>query len=288
MKPARILYLKKPFRDNYIYIIIIEIVEFEGNTMTQIPASKRWCFVLNNYEKQHIVEIVATFVKLNYKYIIGEEVGESGTPHLQGYCESPKVFRPFAIFKKYNAHWEKCKGNRKSNIAYCSKDGKYHTNMHIPRPLMKITKADLRSEQLEIANLFEDYANKFDRKIYWYWEHIGNWGKTVLAIYMVDQMGAIIVGGKAADAGYAIQQYIEKNGEGPKIVIMDIPRTRSAEYISYESIENIKNGCFFSGKYEGGMVRFNKPHLIVFANEPPETSRMSSDRWVITQLAPPM
>ncbi len=105
---------------------------------------------------------------------------------------------------------------------------------------------------------------------------------------MVDQMGAIIVGGKASDAGYAIQQYIEKNGEGPKIVILDVPRTKSAEYISYESIENIKNGCFFSGKYEGGMVRFNKPHIIVFANEPPESSRMSADRWNITQLAPPI
>ncbi len=256
--------------------------------MPQISASKRWCFVLNNYKKEDLVEIVSTFHKLGYKYIIGEEVGASGTPHLQGYCESPKVFRPFSAFKKYNAHWEKCKGNRMQNITYCMKDGKYQTNMHIPRPLDKVTRKDLRPEQLEIADMFLDYEDPKGRKIYWFWEHIGNWGKTVLAIYMVDQLGAIVVGGKASDAAYAVQQYTVKHGEGPRIVIMDVPRTKSAEYISYESIENIKNGCFFSGKYEGGMVRFNKPHFIVFANEPPETSRMSSDRWVITQLAPPM
>ncbi len=264
------------------------MVESEGNTRPRISASKRWCFVLNNYKKEDLVEMVSTFDKLNFKFIIGEEIGENGTPHLQGYCESRKVFRPFSTFKKYNAHWEKCKGNRKSNVEYCSKDGKYHTNMDMPEPLDKITKSDLRTEQLEIANLFLDKPNKFDRKIYWYWEHIGNWGKTVLAMYMVDQLGAIVVGGKAADAAYAVQQYIMKHDKGPRIVIMDVPRTRSAEYISYESIENIKNGMFFSGKYEGGMVRFNKPHFIVFANEPPETSRMSSDRWVITQLAPPI
>ena len=97
-------------------------------------------------------------------------------------------------------------------------------------------------------------------------------------------MGAIIVSGKAADAKYAIQMYIQKHGQGPEIVIMDIPRTKGVTYVSYEAIEKIKDGLFFSGKYEGGMVRYNRPHFIVFANEPPETERMSSDRWVIEEL----
>ncbi len=265
------------------------MVESEGSNRPRISASKRWCFVLNNYKKDDLVEMVATFAKQNMNFIVGEEIAPTtGTPHLQGYIESKKVFRPFSLFKKYKAHWEKCKGNRQHNIDYCSKEGNYQTNMHIPRKLDKVTKSELRNDQIEIADRFLKPASKFDRKIYWYWEHIGNWGKTVLAMYMVDQLGAIVVGGKAADAAYAVQQYLEKNGEGPKIVIMDVPRTRSAEYISYESIENIKNGMFFSGKYEGGMVRFNKPHFIVFANEPPEQSRMSLDRWSITQLAPPI
>ncbi len=268
-----------------IYIKVVEIVEFEGNSMPQISASKRWCFVLNNYSKEQLVEIVEDFKKLNYNYIVGEEVAPTtGTPHLQGYCEAKKVFRPFTNFKKYNAHWKKCKGTRLDNIVYCSKEGNYQTNMKVPRPLQKIERSHLRQHQLDIADQFSEPESMFGRKIYWYWEHIGNWGKTVLAKYMVDQLGAIVVGGKAADAAYAVQQYLSENGEGPRIVIMDVPRTRSSEYISYESIENIKNGMFFSGKYEGGMVRFNPPHFIVFANEPPERHRMSEDRWVIEEL----
>ncbi len=265
------------------------MVETEGNTSScakpRISASKRWCFTLNNWTNTQLVELVKEFETSKMNYFIGEEVGKEGTPHLQGYIESKKVFRPIERYKKIcNAHWEKCKGNRASNTVYCNKDGKVHTNMIIPVPLQKIEKSDLRQDQLDIANQFLEPEHKFGRKIYWYWEHIGNWGKTVLAMYLVDQMGAIVVGGKAADAAYAVQMYIEENGTGPKIVIMDVPRTKSAEYISYESIENIKNGMFFSGKYKGGMVRYNKPHFIVFANEPPERHRMSEDRWVIEEL----
>lgn len=262
------------------------MVQFGGNTKNRISPSKRWCFTINNYENETMAQLVQEFEAGGYNYIIGKEVGELGTPHLQGYIESGKKFRPLEKFKKFKGHWKKCKGNREQNVTYCSKDGDYLTNLPIPRKLDRMCKADLRADQLQIASLFTEPEHKFGRSIFWYWESFGNWGKTVLATYMVDQLGAIMVGGKAADAAYAVQQYIDKNGTGPDIVIMDVPRTRSAEYISYESIENIKNGIFFSGKYEGGMVRFNRPHFIVFANEPPETHRMSMDRWIIVELMP--
>lgn len=245
---------------------------------------------MNNYTEKQLVEIVEKFKKMNMNYFIGEEIAPTtGTPHLQGYCEGKKVFRPFASFKKISnkIHWEKCKGDRASNTVYCGKDDKLHTNMVIPVPLDKIERNDLRQEQLDIADKFIEREHKFGRKIYWYWENKGNWGKTILATYMVDQMHALVVGGKAADAAYAVQMYLKNNGTGPKIIIMDVPRTRSTEYISYEAIENIKNGMFFSSKYEGGMVRYNRPHVIVFANEPPETHRMSQDRWEITELTAP-
>jgi len=51
------------------------------------------------------------------------EVGESGTPHLQGYIEMNKPVR-FSHFKHRldGAHWEKAKGSGDSNVAYCSKE----------------------------------------------------------------------------------------------------------------------------------------------------------------------
>ena len=41
---------------------------------------------------------------------------------------------------------------------------------------------------------------------------------------------------------------------------------------------------FFSGKYEGGMVCGPNPHVLIFANDEPDTHKMSADRWIIKEL----
>lgn len=265
-------------------------IEDLGNTKPnpkkRITPSKYWCFTFNNYKIEEMETLETMFIDFDIKYIMGEEIGKCGTAHLQGYIESDKKIRPIEKFGFKQIHWEKRRTSRLSNIKYCSKDGKYKTNMIVPRPLEKITIDDLHEQQREIVNLFGKPEDaKFGRDIYWFWENQGNWGKTILATYMVDNMNAICVSGKAADAKYIITQWVEKTGGGPDIVIMDIPRTKGSSFVSYEAIESIKNGCFVNTKYESGMVRFNRPHFIVFANEPPEMNRMSSDRWKIFNLS---
>lgn len=265
-----------------------------GNTKTppkkRCSQSKYWCFTFNNYTVEQMVHVFEDLKRKTDLFIFGEEVGESGTPHLQGYIEFAKRARPLEAFPGWGkkCHWEKRKGSRADNVTYCAKEGKnlkMSEGLKVPAKLHLIEWDDLRVDQQDIACMFEDPEDpKWGRKIYWFWEADGNWGKSILTTYMVDQMGAIEVGGKAADAKCGISAYLEKNKEGPPIVIMDVPRTKGAEYISYEAIESIKNGRFFSGKYESGMCRYNRPHFIVFANEPPETTRMSLDRWVIREL----
>jgi len=66
-------------------------------------------------------------------------------------------------------------------------------------------------------------------------------------------------------------------------MIIDVPRD-NGNNISYKAIESIKNGMIYSPKYEGGYKLFNSPHIIVFANQAPQQERLSSDRWVITQI----
>jgi hypothetical protein len=107
----------------------------------------------------------------------------------------------------------------------------------------------------------------------------------MLATYMIDQMKATEVSGKGADVLCGISSLIEKIGECPPIVIYDIPRSQT-DYVSYMSIEKLKDGKFFSGKYESGMVRYNRPHIICFANEPPREELLSKDRWIVKMLNP--
>ena len=89
-----------------------------------------------------------------------------------------------------------------------------------------------------------------------------------------------MLSGKAGDMKNGIVQY----GNIPKVVLINMPRS-SGGFISYSGIEQIKDMFFFSGKYEGGMICGKCPHVVIFANEPPDEGMMSMDRWVITAIS---
>ena len=82
---------------------------------------------------------------------------------------------------------------------------------------------------------------------------------------------------------YGVMKYKETTGEYPRNIIIDIPR-KLEKFVSYQGLEEVKNACFFSGKYESGMVVGNNPNLIVFANFAPDYAAMSADRWVVKNL----
>ena len=90
--------------------------------------------------------------------------------------------------------------------------------------------------------------------------------------------------GKGSDVKNGILDYYNNEGSTPRIIIYPVPRCWSASTLNYENLEVIKDMYFYSGKYEGGMICGNSPHLIVFANEPPDKERMSLDRWEIVQI----
>jgi hypothetical protein len=81
---------------------------------------KNWCFTLNNYSEEEYKEILNT--DCGY-IIIGKEVGENGTPHLQGYIQM-KITKRLTGMKKINdkAHWEQARGTPEENRKYCSKE----------------------------------------------------------------------------------------------------------------------------------------------------------------------
>lgn len=87
---------------------------------------KKFCFTLNNYSEAE-EQAIRTHVTLRAAYaIVGHEVGEKGTPHLQGYVNLKKQSR-FSTIKKMipRAHIEKARGTDQDNKAYCSKAGNF-------------------------------------------------------------------------------------------------------------------------------------------------------------------
>lgn len=80
---------------------------------------RAYAFTINNYTDED-VELVKN---LNYSYIIlGNEMGDEGTPHIQGfvYLKSPITFTSVKL-KLPRAHIEITKGTPQQNIEYCSK-----------------------------------------------------------------------------------------------------------------------------------------------------------------------
>jgi len=83
--------------------------------------SRNWVWTWNNYTDE-VVEYVKT---IPCKYITwGEEVGDQGTKHLQGYVEFETVKSLNTMRKLFqNRHVEIRKGNQEQAIEYCHKDG---------------------------------------------------------------------------------------------------------------------------------------------------------------------
>lgn len=256
----------------------VPVVPVGGNTKTPtVNPSIKWCFTFNNYTDSNFETIKKVCSTLCRCAVIGKEVGEQGTPHLQGYIEFKTKARPKSKFKFTDKiHWEKAKGSRDENYKYCTKNGDFWTlNMEAPYDISMT----LYDWQKNIVNKLDGPAD--DRSILWVWEKEGCVGKTVLAKWLfLNKQNVVVLSGKASDMKHGIVEYKNKNGCVPKIIIINIPRS-TLDYVSYTGIEEIKDMFFFSGKYEGGMICDRSPHVLIFANEEPYYEKMSGDRWKV-------
>lgn len=137
----------------------------------------------------------------------------------------------------------------------------------------KISIQEFRPWQQQCMDFYKDHQDKvegYNRSIYWIYDERGNNGKTYLATHLVDQEKAFYTnGGKSSDVVFAYNSQ--------PIVIFDFVREKS-DYVQYGTIEQLKNGILYSSKYQGTMKRFNSPFVIVFANFPPDSKKMSKDR----------
>jgi hypothetical protein len=223
------------------------------------------------------------------QWIIGKEVGDNGTPHLQCYFQFPNQTR-FTTLKRAipNGHWEKAKGTAQQNYTYCSKDGDFTTNMTKKWTLEEM-KDLVRSEYKDVIwrpwqqTVLDDLVgDRSSRTIHWIFERAGNTGKSYLTKYLVLEHSAILCSGKSNDILHAVAKAAEA-GVLPRLIIFDVPRV-SQQFVSFTALELLKNGCCHSGKYEGTQLLFPNPALICFANDMPDINKLSKDRWRIYEI----
>jgi hypothetical protein len=170
-------------------------------------------------------------------------------------------------------------------MEYCRKNdsrvGDVYTNIEFAEEVEVVDEEEMHPWQKGVLNILDQPRDP--RKVYWIFDYEGNSGKTQLSKYLVVKRRALVLGGKANDLKYGVLKYMEKHGVAPKIIIFDVPRC-SQDFISYQGIEEVKNGLFFSGKYESDMVVYNPPHVICFANNGPIRDKLSKDRWCIKEI----
>jgi len=247
----------------------------------QVPCRKGHFFTLNNYNELDIVGMLAFFNKHADKYAFQEEIAPTtGTPHLQGMVVFYKPKRSTAWDKNSRGHYLPLindTGEYQLKEESRKPDGRQWSK-GIPKPI-KIISA-LRPWQKKIENII--LSEPDDRLIYWFWEAVGGVGKSDFTKYCVVRHKVLFCdGGKKADL---INLVFNQDMDKTNCVIWDLPRTTGGK-ISYSSIESIKNGIVCNTKYETGVKIFNRPHIIIFANSPPDTpEELSADKWHIEMI----
>jgi hypothetical protein len=264
-----------------------------GKKLTQSPIRKNHFFTFFLKDSSEIPNIIEELKRFAYKGKVQTEVSPTtGKQHLQGsiWCKLKHRDTEFKTLK--GAHFETLKDvDDVSN--YCNKDethdGIYRVAWGFPEPkyIESIPDEKLYDWELEILTILRNPIDQ--RKIYWYWSKDGCAGKTTFQKYLesnsIEGHRYMPLEGEKGDMKNGIIEYKLATGLLPTCVLINIPKV-SKGGVSYAGIEVIKDMYFFSGKYKGGVINGARPHIFVFANDPPCLSKMTSGRFVVREIEP--
>lgn len=256
--------------------------------------------------------------------VFGREVGESGTPHLQGFISFEKKIRHTAIRKLIpGAHVERARLPEEA-AEYCKKDGDYEEFGEMARKgrrnEMEMFKKDVQSGMLSLKEIREKHSNIYARYKVFAIEYVGDhmpkplvemhplreWQQNLYMelmqppnrreiFFIVDLKGNT---GKTWFAHYFAAlidnvQIIVPGKKADMAFILDVqskyfffdaPRSKQGDFIQYDFLEEIKNGYVLSPKYESRIKSFDVCHVIVLTNEMPDMTKLSEDRYKIIVL----
>lgn len=136
--------------DESLFLRLLESEYLEDrlySSLSDMSRAKHWCFTLNNYTQDNVDHIIDNASFFDY-VVFGREVGDSGTPHLQGFVSFPnRVRRTVCVEKIGQAHFTVAR-NIDNAIRYCKKDGDYVELGE--RPTSQGSRSDLESFKLAV------------------------------------------------------------------------------------------------------------------------------------------
>lgn len=126
--------------------------------------SRGWCFTCNNYTDDDIVRVMD--IDADY-IIVGFEVGEQGTPHMQGYFYKKNTYRLNEAKRQLYPHFhiEPQKGTKLEAIVYCMKECKYWEQGKRPcqgkRSDLDLIHYEIKSGKKTTAEIAEEFFSKW-------------------------------------------------------------------------------------------------------------------------------
>lgn len=141
-----------------------------------------------------------------------------------------------------------------------------------------------RPWQQAVLGLIRSFPHK--RTIHWFYDPIGDTGKTWLSRYLMANKLAYSV--KQCCGSYHFATIIQNaigSGWDQRCFIFDLPRSME-DLAFYGPLEEVKDGHVTAVKYQGGSLIFRQPHVLVFANFLPNREKLSGDRWRVHQILP--
>ncbi|AXQ66246.1 MAG: putative viral replication protein [Cressdnaviricota sp.] len=292
----------------------------------KMSQSKNWCFTTNNYNDQHILRLRSLYTDDKVNYIVwGKEIGEQGTPHLQGYVVLKKRARLTGVRKLIaDSHLSVAKGSPAQNQTYCTKEEDFEEFGDLPggqgsrSDLDELVtaikegtrnKRELYEQHRKVCAKYPRFVQEYltltqpeppveehtlhdwqsvleaklkrapnDREIVFVVDKTGGNGKTWFAKQWVskDDKSQYLEMGKKADMAYALN---------PEITTLFVNCTRQqVEFLNYSFLESVKDGMVFSTKYESGIKKMQKCHVVVMMNQDPDREKLSNDRYKIIEI----
>lgn len=142
--------------------------------------SKHWCFTLNNYTKEEEKKLNGLYEDKKHaiSYIIlGREVGDSNTPHIQGFVSfnSRTTLRQARTRISNRAHFEKAKGTPTQAADYCRKDGEFTEYGSIPVTRGHRSDIDKLVQSIKNGNSRDELRDEHPALFLRYTRAIGEW-----------------------------------------------------------------------------------------------------------------